>query len=151
VSDDRSYRLHSSLRALLQAYLQSQAAKEWKSLCEDLVWPPVFERSWTEVVRLYDLGRAIASITSTDVLHVKSLDVQSWARFLQILEDAGPAWVVAVLYGASGAEYHHARGPEEPPNSQRPRSSSTCQWCARRVAERVSQMLEVWFVWPLCP
>jgi hypothetical protein len=43
--------------------------------------------------------KGIAALTSTHVLHVKHLDVPSWARFLQILEDAGPAWVVAVLYG----------------------------------------------------
>jgi hypothetical protein len=54
VSDARSYHLHSVLRALLQAYLQSQAAKEWRRLCEDLVWSPVFSRIWTEAVRLYD-------------------------------------------------------------------------------------------------
>jgi hypothetical protein len=29
------------------------------------------------------------------------LDVPSWARFLQILEDTGPAWMVAVLYTTS--------------------------------------------------
>ena len=63
-----------------------------------MVWPTVFSRGWTEAVRLYDLGGAIAAITAQDVLHVNLLDVQSWARFLQILEDAGPAWVVAVLY-----------------------------------------------------
>jgi hypothetical protein len=53
---------------------------------------------------------------------------------------------------ASGAEYHHARGPEEPPNSQLSRGRSTCQWWARRLGARDGQILEVcWYVWPLCP
>jgi hypothetical protein len=98
VSDAWSYQLHSELRAILQAYLQQQAAKEWRRLCEELVWPPVFLRGWTEAVRLYDLGGAIAALTATEVLHVKHLNVLLWARFLQILEDAGPVWVVEVLY-----------------------------------------------------
>jgi hypothetical protein len=51
-----------------------------------------------EAVRLADLGRAIAVLTATDMLHVKSLDEPSWARSLQILEDVGPAWVEAVLH-----------------------------------------------------
>jgi hypothetical protein len=34
-----------------------------------------------------------------DPLHVKRLDVPSWAQFLQILEDTGPAWMVDVFYG----------------------------------------------------
>jgi hypothetical protein len=72
---------------------------EWRVLCADFVLPPVFARGWTEAVRLYDLGSAIAALTACDGLHVKRLDVPSWARFLQILEDAGPAWMVAVLYG----------------------------------------------------
>jgi hypothetical protein len=41
----------------------------------------------------------IAVLMAGDPIHVKSLDVVSWARFMQILEDAGPAWKVAVLYG----------------------------------------------------
>jgi hypothetical protein len=98
VSDHKSYSLHSTSRALLQAYLPSQVAKEWRRLCQELVWPPVFLRGWTEAVRLYDLGGAIAAITAKDALHVKSLDVPLWARFLQILEDVGPTWMVAVLY-----------------------------------------------------
>ena len=48
---------------------------------------------------MYGLGSAIATLTALDTLYVKGLDVPSWARFLQILEDAGPAWMVAVLYG----------------------------------------------------
>jgi hypothetical protein len=63
-----------------------------------LVWPPGFSLGWTEAVRLHDLGSVIAAITASDTLHVKCLDTPSWARFLQILEDVGPAWVVAVLY-----------------------------------------------------
>jgi hypothetical protein len=62
-----------------------------------LVCSPIFSRGWTEAVGLYDLGSAIAAITATDTLHVKRLDLPSWVRFLQILEDVGPAWVVAVL------------------------------------------------------
>ena len=46
-------------------------------------------------MRLYELGSAIAALTAGDMIHVNRLD----ARFLQILEDAGPAWMVAVLYG----------------------------------------------------
>ncbi len=68
-------------------------------LCEDFVWPSVFACSWTEAVHWYGLGSAIATLTALDTLYVKGLDVPSWARFLQILEDAGPAWMVAVLYG----------------------------------------------------
>jgi hypothetical protein len=100
-SDAGSYCLHNALRAILQAYLTTQAAKEWRRLCEELVWPPVFSRGWTEAVRLYDLGGAIATLTTQDALHVKHLNVPSWAR---ILEDAGPEWVVAVLYMQS-AQY----------------------------------------------
>jgi hypothetical protein len=48
-SDSTSYHLHSALRALLQAYL-----------------PSVFERSWTEAVRLYELGSVIAALTALD-------------------------------------------------------------------------------------
>jgi hypothetical protein len=81
----------------LKAYLQLQSVKEWRRLCEELVWPPVFSRRWTEAFGLYDLGGAIVALTAQDALHVKHLDVQSWARFLQLLEDAGPVWV-AVLY-----------------------------------------------------
>jgi hypothetical protein len=116
-SDAVSYRLHIVLRSILQAYLPQQAAKEWRRLCEELVWPPVFSRGWTEAVHLYDLGGAIAAFTANDTLHVNHLEVPLWARFLQILEDAGPAWVVAVLYDI-GAEYHYARHPEELSNSQ---------------------------------
>jgi hypothetical protein len=68
-------------------------------LCEDFVWPPIFACGWTEAVRLYELGSVIAVLTALDSLYVKSLDVPSWAQFLQILQDAGPAWMVAVLYG----------------------------------------------------
>jgi hypothetical protein len=68
-------------------------------MCEDFDWPTVFACGWTEVVRLYNLGSAIAAITAGDALYVNRLDVQSWARFLQILEDAGPVWMMAVLYG----------------------------------------------------
>ena len=64
-------------------------------LCGDFVWPTVFARGWTEAVHLYQLGSAIAALTAGDTIHVNRLD----ARFLQILEDAGPAWMVAVLYG----------------------------------------------------
>jgi hypothetical protein len=52
---------------------------------------------------------------------------------------------------AGGAEYYHARRPEEPPNSQRPRVRSTCQWWTRRVGAQAGQMLEVCYAWPLCP
>ena len=68
-------------------------------MCEDFDWPTVFACGWTEAVRLYNLGSAIAAITACDTLYVNCLDVQSWARFLQILEDAGPVWMMAVLYG----------------------------------------------------
>jgi hypothetical protein len=85
-------------RAILQAYLPLQADKEWLRLCEELVWPPFFSRGWTEAVHLYNLGGALTTHTDLDALHVKCLNVPSWARFLQILEDAGPEWVVAVLY-----------------------------------------------------
>jgi hypothetical protein len=49
-------------------------------------------------VHLYDLGGDIDALTDQDAFHVNRLDVPSWERFLQILEDAGPAWVVTVLY-----------------------------------------------------
>jgi hypothetical protein len=80
-SDAGSYRLHSVLRTILQAYLQQKAGKEWRRLCEELVWPPVFSRGWTEAVRLHDLGGAIAALTATDSFHAKHLDVPLWARF----------------------------------------------------------------------
>ena len=135
------------------AYLQPQTAKEWRSLCEDLVWPSVFSGGWTEAVCLYDLGNAIADLTADDTIYVKNLDTPLWARFLQILEDVGPAWVVAVLYYifACCAEYHHARGPEEPPNSQLPKGRCTFQWWTRRAGARGSQMFQAWGVWSLCP
>jgi hypothetical protein len=64
-----------------------------------LFWPNVFACGWTEAVHVYDLLCAIAVLMAADAHHVKRLDVPSWARFLQIMEDAGPAWMVAVLYG----------------------------------------------------
>jgi hypothetical protein len=79
-SDATFYRLHSALSALLQAYLQPRAAKEWRVLSEDCDWPSVFEPCWTEAVRLYDLGSAIATLTAGDALCVKCLDVLSWAQ-----------------------------------------------------------------------
>jgi hypothetical protein len=152
-SDDQSSRLHVTLKAHQLAYLQPQSAKEWRRLCEDLVWPSVFSGGWTEVVCLYDLGNAIAALTADDTIYVKNLDTPLWARFLQILEDVGPAWVVAVLYYifACCAEYHHARGPEEPPNSQLPKGRCTFQWWTRRAGARGSQMFQAWGVWSLCP
>jgi hypothetical protein len=95
--DAANYRLHNALRSLLQAYLPPRTAKEWRMLCQQFVWPSVFARGWTDAVRLYELGSAIAALTAGDALYVKGLDVPSWAGFLQILEDAGPAWMVAVL------------------------------------------------------
>jgi hypothetical protein len=68
-------------------------------MCEAFVWPDGFARGWTEAVRLYDLLCTIAVLTAADTQHVERLDMPSWARFLQILEDAGPAWMVAVLHG----------------------------------------------------
>ena len=38
-------------------------------------------------LRLHELGSAIATLTALDAIYVKRLDVPSWARFLQILED----------------------------------------------------------------
>jgi hypothetical protein len=71
-------------------------------VCEDFVWPDGFARGWTDALRLsylYDLLRVIAALTALEAQHVNRLDVPSWARFLQVLEDSGPAWMVAVLYG----------------------------------------------------
>ena len=88
--------IYSALRSLLQAYLQTHSV--CRVLSEDFYWPPVFARGWMEAVWMYNLGTVIAMLTADDTLSVKRLDVPSWARFLQILEDAGPAWMVTVLY-----------------------------------------------------
>ena len=43
----------------------------------------------------------IAVLTAADMHHVMRIDAPSWARVLQILEDAGPAWMVAALCGSA--------------------------------------------------
>ena len=48
---------------------------------------------------LVPVGQCDCRSYGSCTLHVKHLNVPSWARFLQILEDAGPVWTVAVLYG----------------------------------------------------
>jgi hypothetical protein len=100
-SDNRVYRLHSALHAILRAYLPPRAAKEWRAMCRDFVWPTVFARGWTEAVRLADVGTAIAALTAGDALAVKQLNHPSFACLVQILEDAGPPWLVTVLYAPS--------------------------------------------------
>jgi hypothetical protein len=73
-SDATFYRLHSALRALLQAYLQSITAKEGVH-CARILFGLLFELCWTEAVSLYELGSAIVALTSDDTLYVKCLDV----------------------------------------------------------------------------
>jgi hypothetical protein len=53
----------------------------------------------------------------------------------EILAVTGGCWTSmggSPIY-AGCAEYHYARHPEEPPNSQCPRGCSACQWWTRRV------------------
>ena len=73
VSDHQSYLLHTALRALLQAYLPTHAAKEWRRLCEELVWPPVFRAGRRKLFAC----TTIATLTAMDALHVNHLDVPS--------------------------------------------------------------------------
>jgi len=107
-SNDRVYRLSSVLRAILRAYLPPRAAQEWRSKCRDFVWPPVFARGWADVVRLVDVGTAIAALTATDPLPVKRLPAPSFDDLTQLLEDVGPSWMVAALYVPPAAQTRDA-------------------------------------------
>jgi hypothetical protein len=99
-------------------------------MCEELVWPPVFSCGLTEAVCLYDLGNVIAAITAEDMLYHQ---VSRLAVVGPISADTGGCG--ASMDGGSsifdrGAEYHHARGPEEAPPltcfpCRRPRKSLT--------------------------
>jgi hypothetical protein len=105
-SDQRTFRLHGALFALLQAYLPPRAAKEWRAACAQFVFPANTAQGWTELVRLYDLQCAIAELTAAEVLHVKRLDPPTWGRFLQVLEDSvdgtpAQTWVTTALYSTT--------------------------------------------------
>jgi hypothetical protein len=97
-STDRVYRLSSVLSAILRAYLPPRATQEWRLKCRDFVWPLVFATGWAAVVRLMDVGTAIAALTATDVLPVKRLAPPSFDDLTQLLADVGPAWLVEALF-----------------------------------------------------
>ena len=102
-SDQTAYRLHTALRALLQAYLPPRAAADWRRLRAAFVWPENFASGWAEATRLYDLLCAISVLTQNATNHVRRVPAPSWSDFLQILEDAGPQWLVATLHGTATA------------------------------------------------
>jgi hypothetical protein len=102
-SDQTAYRLHTALRALLQAYLPPRAAADWRRLRAAFVWPENFASGWAEATRLYDLLCAISVLTQNATNHVRRVPAPSWSEFLQILEDAGPQWLVATLHGTATA------------------------------------------------
>jgi len=102
-SDQATYRLHAALRALLQAYLPPRAAADWRRLTAAFVWPDNFASDWVEATRLYDLFCAISVLTQHATNHVRRVAAPPWSVFLQILEDAGPSWLVAALHGSAAA------------------------------------------------
>jgi hypothetical protein len=103
-SDQLALRLHGSLLSLLRAYLPPRAAKLWRELCDEFVFPKGCSQGWTELVRLFDLQCVIATLTANEQHFVKRLEAPTWSRFLQILEDAAQRstssrWITGVLYG----------------------------------------------------
>jgi hypothetical protein len=117
LSDHANFSLHGALLMLLRAYLPTSDGKELRLACIRFVFPASFTRSWTELVRLYDLQCAIAErlydlqcaiaqLTAADAHYVKRLDAPSWGRFLQIMEDVvedspSQTWIVLVLYSTA--------------------------------------------------
>ena len=102
-STQATYRLHAALRALLLAYLPPRAAADWRRVCVQFLWPDNFSAGWTEAVRLHDLLCAISVLTATAPNHVRRVTAPSWSSFLQILEDAGPPWIIAALHSSAAA------------------------------------------------
>jgi len=103
LSDGATFRLHDALLALLRAYPPPRAAKMWRDAYDDFVFPQGFSQGWTAFVRLFDLQYVIAELTSTETHFVKRLDLPTWGKFLQILEDAAQRsassrWITSVLY-----------------------------------------------------
>ena len=92
-SDQAAYRLHTALRALLQAYLPPRAAADWGRLVATFAWTDNFAAGWAEATRLYDLLCVISVLTQHATNHVRRVTAPSWSVFLQILEDAGPPWL----------------------------------------------------------
>ena len=78
---------------------------------------------------LYELGSAIAALG--DALHVKRLDVPSWAQFLQILEDTGPAWMVDVLCRPAAQSITAREALKNLLTATDPGGAVSCQWGAR--------------------
>jgi hypothetical protein len=100
--DHANFRLHGALLALLRAYPPPRTVKEWRDACHKFVFPAYFAQGWTDLKLLYDLQCAISELTAADAQYVNRLDPPSWARFLQIMEDAvdglpSPNWIVVVL------------------------------------------------------
>ena len=52
---------------------------------------------------MYDLLCAILVLTQNAPNHVRRVAAPTWRLFLQLLEDAGPPWLVAALHGSSVA------------------------------------------------
>jgi len=103
-SDQLALRLHGALLSLLRAYLPPRAAKLWRELCDEFVFPQGCSQGWTELVRLFDLQCVIAELTANEQHFVKRLEAATWSKFLQILEDAAQRspssrWITGVLYG----------------------------------------------------
>ena len=90
-SDHLALRLHGSLLSLLRAYLPPRAAKLWRELCDEFVFPQGCSQGWTELVRLFDLQCVIAELTANEQHFVNRLEAPTWSKFLQILEDARSA------------------------------------------------------------
>ena len=67
------------------------------------LWPDNFSSGWTEAVRLHDLLSALSVLTATVPNHVRRVAAPSWSSFLQILEDAGPPWIMAALHSSAAA------------------------------------------------
>ena len=102
-SDQATYRLHAALRALLMAYLPPRAAADWRRLCASFDWPDTFSSGWAEAVRLHDLLCAISVLTEHAPNHVHRVPAPPWSLVLQILEDAGPPWLVTALHSSGAA------------------------------------------------
>jgi len=102
-STQAAYRLHAALCAFLMAYLPPRAAADWRELRASFAWPDTFSSGWTTAVRLFDLLCAISVLTEHAPNHVRRVPTPPWSLLLQILEDAGPPWLVTALHSSGAA------------------------------------------------
>ena len=90
-------------RLYSQFFCRPRAAADWRRLASSFDWPDTFASGWTEAMPLYDLLCAISVLTDHAPNHVRRVTAPTWSVFLQILEDAGPPWLVAALLRSAAA------------------------------------------------